>query len=210
MSRHARGEVSEVDDGARGQKLRPGRPRDAAAAGAILAATLALLAEQGYSGLSMDAVASRAGVSKATIYRRWASKQEVVLAAAEALSQAVPVPDTGSVRGDLEAIADGLVAAFNVPDSARLVGSLLAEATRDPALASALRSGFLAVRRGAARAALARGVERREIHADTDLEFAVDQLAAPFYYRLLVTGDPIDPEFARAVVDAVLEVHSAG
>jgi AcrR family transcriptional regulator len=196
------------DAGSTSGKARRGRPRDAAADGAILGATLAILAEEGYPGLSMDAVAARAGVSKSTIYRRWASKQEVVLAAAEAVSQSVPVPDTGSVRGDLEAIADGLVAVFNGPSTARLVGSLVAEATRDDALADALRSGFLTARRQAARVALERGIERGEIQPGTDTQLAVDQLAAPFYYRLLLTGGPIDQRFAYAVVDGVLRVHA--
>lgn len=192
-----------------GEQAPRGRPRDPAAGEAILQATLAVIAEEGYPGLTMDAVASRAGVSKATIYRRWSSKQEVVVAAAEALSQTVTAPDTGTVRGDLEAIADGLVAVFSGPSTARLVGSLLAEATRDQALATALRDGFLQTRRAAARAALARGVERGELDHGTDLDFAVDQLAAPFYYRLLVTGDPIDAGFARSVVDTVLHTHQA-
>ncbi|MEX2563377.1 MAG: TetR/AcrR family transcriptional regulator [Nitriliruptoraceae bacterium] len=78
----------------------------------------------------MDAVASRAGVSKATIYRRWTSKQDVVIAAAESLAQSVPAPDTGTVRQDLAMIAGGLVAVFAADTSSRLVGALLAEATR--------------------------------------------------------------------------------
>lgn len=184
----------------------PGRPRDAAADAAILNATLAVISEHGYPGLSMDAVAERAGVSKPTIYRRWASKQEVVLAAVGALSETVPAPDTGSLADDLDAIARGLVAVFSAPSSARLVGSLLAEATLDPALAAALRSGFLAARRDAALAALARAARRGEIDPDADLALAVDQLAAPFYYRLLVTGEPIDAGFATAVVQGVLKV----
>lgn len=195
------------DRAASGER-RPGRPRDVTADGAILEATLELIGEEGYTGLSMDAVAARSGVGKTTIYRRWPSKQELVIAAAKELSQSVPLPDTGAVRDDLELIARGLATVFAGTSSARLVASLLAEATRDPALAEALRGGFLAVRREAARVALERGVARGELRSGMDLDFAVDQLAAPFYYRMLVTGGPIDSRFSQAVVDAVLTVYA--
>lgn len=182
----------------------PGRPRDPAAGEAILRATLSLLAEDGYDGLSIDGIADRAGVGKATIYRRWASKEEVVAAAARHLSEQVPVPDTGELRGDLMAIADGLTTVFADPATARLVGALVARMPHDPALASGLREGFLAARRRAARVVLQGAQDRGEIAAEGDLEVAVDLLAAPFYYRMLISGAPIDRAFARRVVDAVL------
>jgi AcrR family transcriptional regulator len=181
-----------------------GRPRDPAAGHAILAATIMGLAEDGYAGLTMDGIAERAGVSKATIYRRWPSKEAVVLAAAEHLSAAVPVPDTGTLRGDLDAIAVGLAAVFGSPTTPRLVGALVSEMVREPDLAHALRDGFLAARRSAARAALERARERGEVPAEVDLEVPVDLLAAPFYYRALITGDPVDDGYAATVVDAVL------
>jgi AcrR family transcriptional regulator len=181
-----------------------GRPRDPAAGHAILAATIMGLAEDGYAGLTMDGIAERAGVSKATIYRRWPSKEAVVLAAAEHLSAAVPVPDTGTLRGDLDAIAAGLAAVFGSPTTPRLVGALVSEMVREPDLAHALRDGFLAARRSAARAALERAQERGEVPAEVDLEVPVDLLAAPFYYRALITGDPVDDGYAATVVDAVL------
>lgn len=182
----------------------PGRPRDPAVAEAVLAATLSLLAEHGYAGLTMDALASEAGVSKASIYRRWSSKDDVVLAAVEQLSQVVPTPDTGTLRGDLTAIAEGLAAVFSAPRSSRLIGTLIARMGRDAQLATALRGGFLAARRGAARTALERARDRGEARPDADLEFAVDLLAAPFYYRTLVTGTTVDEELAADVVETVL------
>ena len=183
---------------------RPGRPRDRAVDDAILDATLRLLREHGYHGLSTDRIAAEAGVGKATIYRRWGSKDEVVVAAADALAQAVPTPDTGSLRTDLVLLADGLAAVFAAPGTAALVGALAERMPHDPQLAVALRRGFLAARRDAARVVLERGRARGEVTAGVDLEVATDLLAAPFYYRLLITADDIDEAFARQVVDAVL------
>lgn len=184
--------------------VRAGRPRDPALDVAILAATLAVLTRDGYGGLSIDGVAAEAGVSKATIYRRWASKKDLILAAAEYLSQTVPVPDTGDVRDDLEAIVVELARVFGRPTTVRFVAALVAGMADDPELATALRDGFLAVRRDAARTVLERARDRGQITDDVDLEVAVDLLAAPLYYRLLITGQPIDRRFALRIVDAVV------
>lgn len=182
----------------------PGRPRDAAADEAILAATLALLGDHGYRGLTTDRIAAAAGVSKATIYRRWHSKDEVVAAAVDTLAREVPTPDTGSVHQDLLVLARGLVAVFAAPGTAGLIGALAEQMLHDPALAAALRTGFLAARRDAARTCLERGRARGEVRADLDLELVVDLLAAPFYYRVLITGDPLDDAYADRLVDALL------
>lgn len=186
--------------GARG----PGRPRDPTAGDAILSATLEILTENGLAGLTTDAIAARAGVSKATIYRRWSTKDAVVVAAVERLSQRVPVPNTGTLRGDLTAIANALRAIFAGRDMARLVSAIIAQMSLQPALAEAMRSGFLAERRSAARTALKRGRERGEVRPDIDLDTAVDLIAAPFYYRLLVSGGTLDESLAHTVVDAIL------
>lgn len=188
----------------------PGRPRDPAADEAILSATLAILAEDGYAGLTVDHIAERAGVGKATIYRRWDSKEEVLLAAVTQLSAEVPVPDTDDLRSDLTAIAEGLAAIFRTSGTRRLVGTLLAEMTTTPELAAALRSGFLSERRAVARNVLERERRRGGLRDDLDIEQAVDLLAAPFYYRLLVTGDPIGDRFTFGVVEAVMRFVAPG
>lgn len=184
--------------------VRPrGRPREPSADPAILTATLTTLAQHGYAGLTMDRIAEQAGVSKATIYRRWPSKRAVVLAAAHQLSEQVPAPDTGSLHGDLLAIAEGLATVFGSTGTPRLVGALVAQMAREPDLAAALRTGFLAARRSAARAALDRARARGEVRPEVDLDAAVDLLAAPFYYRALITGEAIDQAYAATVVGAV-------
>jgi AcrR family transcriptional regulator len=182
----------------------PGRPRDPQAGDAILTATLGQLAEHGYERLTVDGIAEAAGVSKATIYRRWTSKREVVLAAAGRLAEAVPAPDTGSLRGDLKAIVGGLADVFSAQNVPALVGALVAEAVHDADLAATVREGFVRTRRAAAVAALERASARGEIGDNVDVDLTVDLLAAPFYYRSLVTGAPIDDRYAGAVLDAVL------
>jgi AcrR family transcriptional regulator len=162
------------------------------------------MAQEGETGLAVERVAARAGVSKATIYRRWSSMDEVLLAAVEGLAEAIDTPDTGDLRRDLLAIADSLTGLFAGPHVARLVATLAAQMASRPELARAVRDGFLAGRRRAAADALAREQRRGGLRDGVDLEVAVDLLAAPFYYRLLMTGDPIDGSFAERVVDAVL------
>jgi AcrR family transcriptional regulator len=182
----------------------PGRPRSDAATEAIIGSALSLLEEVGYEGLTIDAVAARAGASKATIYRRWRTKDEVVLSAIETLAAPVPAPDTASLEGDLKGLADGLVAAFGQDGVARLIGTVVDQMARKPEFATAIREGFLRNRRGAARTVLERARERGEIPPDRDLGFVIDLLAAPFYYRLLLTGGPVDEGLGKEVVGAVL------
>ena len=181
-----------------------GRPRDPGADEAILTATLDLLAEHGYAGVSTDRIAAAAGVGKATIYRRWGSKDEILVAAGQSLARGVPAPDTGSLRDDLTHIAKGLATVFAHPRTARLVAALAERMLHDEQLATALRSGFLAERRDAARGALERARTRGEVRSDVDPELAVDLLAAPFYYRVLITGGAVDDALAEQVVEVVL------
>jgi AcrR family transcriptional regulator len=170
------------------------------------------LARDGYGGLSVDGVAVQAGVSKASIYRRWASKRDLVVAAARDLSRTVPVPDTGDVRDDLAAIVGELARVFAAPGTVGLVAALVSGMAADRELATAFRDGFLSVRRDATRTVLERARERGEISPDLDLDVVIDLLAAPLYYRLLITGDPIDDRFASNLVDAVVasSVRRAG
>jgi AcrR family transcriptional regulator len=173
-----------------------------------LRATLASLAEHGYDGLTVERIARRAGVGRGTIYRRWSAKEELVVAAAQRLSEAVPAPDTGTLRGDLDTIADGLTAVFSAPTTASIVATLLPQMASNDALADALRRGFLAARRTAARNALERARSRGELRRGANADVAIDLLAAPFYYRLLISGDLIHHAFARNVVDAVMAYAS--
>ena len=180
-----------------------GRPREARADRAILDATLELMAAR-VPDLRMDDVAARAGVGKATIYRRYRSKDELVTAAVAALVGEISVPDTGSTEGDLVALMREAVAVYSNPVAARAMPALVAAMHRDPELARGIRTGFLASRRRALQNVLARGVERGDLPGDLDFELALDVLGGPLFYRLLVTGGPIDDRLAAGVADLIL------
>jgi AcrR family transcriptional regulator len=181
-----------------------GRPRDERADQAILDATLQLMAEAGARDLRMDDVAGRAGVGKATIYRRYRSKDELITAAVAELVSEIAVPDTGGTRADLLALMRGAVAVYRRSVEAAVMPSLVEAISRDAELAHLVREGFLAKRRMALRAVLERGIERGDLRADLDIELALDVLGGPLFYRLLITGGPIDEQLADGVVELIL------
>jgi AcrR family transcriptional regulator len=181
-----------------------GRPREARADRAILAATLELLAEAGIHGLRMDDVADRAGVGKAAIYRRYRSKDELVGAAVAAMVSEITIPDSGSTRDDLLALMRDAVAVYGDPIRAGAMPSLIGAMRQHPDLARTIRQDVVAARREALREVLTRGVARGDLRADLDFELALDMLGGALFYRLLVTGGPIDDRLAEGVADSVL------
>jgi AcrR family transcriptional regulator len=183
---------------------RPGRPVEARPRQAAIEATLDLIAEHGIRGLTTNAVAERAGISKATMYRRWRSKDELLVDAVAALVSEIAVPDTGSTRADVLALMQGAVELYGGSVEARVMPSLVDAMSRDDHLARTFREGFLAGRRAALRAVLARGVERGDLRADLDVELALDVLGGPIFYRLLITGGPIDDQLAEGVTELLL------
>jgi AcrR family transcriptional regulator len=185
-------------------RRRLGRPREQRADRAILRAAIELIAAQGVRDLRMEDVAGRARVGKATIYRRYRSKDELVTAAVSALVSEIAVPDTGSTRADLASLMHSAVQVYRGSVDAAVMPSLVDAMSRDAALARSVREGFLAGRREALRVVLERGVERGDLRADLDLELALDVLAGPLFYRLLITGGPIDRQLADGVVELIL------
>jgi AcrR family transcriptional regulator len=181
-----------------------GRPRDARADRAILAAALELIAQAGIHGLRMDDVAERAGVGKAAIYRRYRSKDELVGAAVGAMVGEIAIPDTGSTRADLLALMRDAVAVYSDPVRAGAMPSLIGAMREQPQLARTIREDVVQARREALREVLARGVARGDLRADLDVELALDMLGGALFYRLLVTGGPIDDRLAEGVADSVL------
>jgi AcrR family transcriptional regulator len=181
-----------------------GRPREERADRAILAATLELMAEHGAHDLRMDAVAERAGVGKATIYRRHRSKDELITAAVAAPVSEIAVPDTGSTRADLLAPMRRAVEVYRGSVEAAVMPGLVDAMSRDAELARMVREGFLARRRAALREVLERGIERGDLRGDLDVDLALDVLGGPLFYRLLITGGPIDEQLALGVVELIL------
>jgi AcrR family transcriptional regulator len=181
-----------------------GRPREARTDRAIVSATLELIADRGVDGFRMEDVAARAGVGKAAIYRRYASKDELVVAVVAALVSEIELPDTGTTREDLLALMRDAVAVYRDPIHAGVMPSLVGAMRQRPELARAVRDGFLAARRDALRAVLERGVARGDLRADLDFELARDVLGGPLFYRLLITGGPLDERLVEGVADLIL------
>jgi AcrR family transcriptional regulator len=193
-----------------------GRPRDGEAAGRILHAARDLLLSGGYAGLAIDEVAQRAGVAKTTLYRRWPTKDHLAISVyADMLDQDVPVTDTGDVRADLTTYLQQIAAALDIvrragrpsgrtDPSAGIVAELVAAAARHVDIGEAVRA--LYTRRIALAVALIdRAKCRGELRADTEPVLLLDQLAGALYYRVLITGAPIDPDYARRLVSAALD-----
>ncbi|MFN8016527.1 MAG: TetR/AcrR family transcriptional regulator [Acidimicrobiales bacterium] len=187
---------------------RPGRPRDARADEAIVEAVVDLLTEVGFAGLTIDAVAQRAGVGKATIYRRWEGKEPLVLDALSTEHQKAEVPDTGSLRSDLLAYYLPLAEPDAQRGAIRLMPALAAQAAADEQIAARLRS-FVNDRRAPVGTMIERARERGEVAGDVDAELAIDLLVGPISYRLYFSGLPVDRPLVEALVDRVVRAIGA-
>ncbi|TDC50804.1 TetR/AcrR family transcriptional regulator [Jiangella ureilytica] len=181
---------------------------------AVLRATLELLAEIGYGSVTMDAVAARARASKATIYRRWAGKADLVIAAIERHTSgdgdSSAPPDTGALRADLLALLTAMRDRL-AGESAALVLGLLTAMRDDPALATAVRARLIGVKRDAFAPALRRAADRGDIAAVPDHDLIAEVASALLFSRLFVTGEPLDDAFLDRLADAVILplVHGA-
>jgi AcrR family transcriptional regulator len=185
--------------------VRRGRRRSERSHRAILAATQDLLVEGSYPQLTIEGIAARAGVGKQTIYRWWPSKAALVLEAYLAGADAVPPPAEGAtVREDVGALLGWLIAVLAEPTGGRVVAGLVGDLQHDPDLAEGFHRDVVPARREAMLAALDRGRGRGEIRADADLELAVDALHGGVFYRLLLSGEPLDDTFAERLADQVL------
>jgi AcrR family transcriptional regulator len=159
----------------------------------------------GFAATTVEAVAARAGVGKATVYRRWPSKVPLVIDALDARAiEQVPIPRTGSVRGDLIEFLVGLVETMSGPDG-RLVAPLLAEISRNQELAEAFRRDLVAPRRAGVEEIIREGMARGELRHDLDVDLALDTPVGIIFQRLLILGEPVDKEVVRRIVDQLLE-----
>ena len=188
----------------------PGRPRSERAHRAILQAAIELLESEGFAAVTVEAIAERAEVSKATVYRWWPNRAAVVMDGfLSIVSSEVPFPHTGHAREDIRIHMRRLTEAFS-GNLGRTVAALIAEGQADPELAEALRSRWLSVRRTEAKEILELGIERGELREDLDPEVAVDILYGPIYYRMLVGHAPLEEDFANALADHIFAGFSAG
>ncbi|MFB9907376.1 TetR/AcrR family transcriptional regulator [Allokutzneria oryzae] len=181
-----------------------GRPRSARAQEAIISATLAVLVETGFAGLTIEAVASRAGVGRPTIYRRWATKEDLVV---DALAATVPVAstvDTGDLAADIAETVRAAINGLGGSEVGGVVVGVLAAAAANPVLASALAERYLAPRLGVVSELVARGVAAGVLRSDLSPEVMRDLLIGPLVYHWLVTGSPMSEPNTTALFTAIL------
>ena len=184
---------------------RPGRPRSEARRAAILAAAGELMLAGGLPAATMEAIAERAGVSKATIYKWWPSRSAVALE-----GFMVSVADSWSLPEELPSpralyvLMRNAVSLFNEGPAGPLMRALAADAQSQPELAQALRERWFGPRRALAAAVIDRGIERGELRPDLNLAATLDALFGPIYYRLLFSHEPLDEAFASQLIDQVL------
>jgi AcrR family transcriptional regulator len=183
----------------------PGRPRSERSHQAIVVATLELLAEQGFQQLTMEQVARRAGVGKATIYRRWPAKADLVKDAIRYFSAELPVPDTGSLAGDYAVLSEAVLAVARDRNAALLMPRLLSEVAQDPEMHAVFSDWLVEPRREVLRTVLRRAIERGELRPDADLELLIDMLVGPVIYRFIIAGGDMGAaaEYAPRVLAAV-------
>jgi len=179
-----------------------GRPRREGADAQILDTTLGLLEERGYADLTVDEVAERTKVAKTTIYRRWPSKGALVAAAvATRVTPFVP-PDTGSLEGDLLAVAARAHSILS-GDLGRIFAGLIGDSQLDPELLEILLT-TTRQRRQVYEAVVKRGIERGEMSPQVDVEMLVDLLVGPLWNRLLITRAPLRESLPREIVQMIL------
>jgi AcrR family transcriptional regulator len=184
-----------------------GRPRSAEAHRAILASTLAMLAELGFERMSIEAIAAHAGVGKTTIYRRWKSKEDLVIDALAVVKVAPDTPDTGDLRADVAAIAESFAASVRDPLGRRVITLIIDTLANNPALAEIYWERFGALKNDSLRGVLARAQARGQIRAEANIDVVLDLLSGYVLYQLLVK--PPSQAF-QAGLDRVLEVIFQG
>ncbi|MGG1514229.1 TetR/AcrR family transcriptional regulator [Paenibacillus oryzisoli] len=177
-----------------------GRPRNLETQQAILQAAYDLLFEIGFADITVEKIAERAGVSKATIYKWWPGKAAVVMDGyLSAASQRLPVPDTGNAFEDLLAHATNLTR-FLVSGEGRVITQLIGESQTDPGVADAYRSRYVQPRRKETRQIIDRGIQRGELRQDVNPDLFIDLLYGPIFYRLTMTGEHLDDTFVKDIV----------
>ena len=183
---------------------RGGRPRDPSRDGVIRAAILRLLADVGYGALTMDAVAAEAGVGKATIYRRWRTKQDLVVDTISDLNrEEATSPDTGTLEGDLRAMMHSMVATITGPTGAATL-SLLSTVPHQPALAQAFQNGPLAVWRHSFDDMWNRAEQRGEVRHGLAGSIVAETTSALMVQRWLLTGETVDEAYADEVLETIV------
>ena len=187
---------------------RKGRPRSDRAHRAILDAARELLIEEGFASLRLEHVASRAGVGKATIYRRWGSKEELAQALlAELAAPHIAVADSNDTRQELLAAVINPMRAVTETDFGPVIRALLSQIAINPLLGDPFRATVVQARRDEIARLIARGIRRGDLRSDADADIATELLVGPVYFRLMFGGE-LSRDFAERVVDNVLRGYA--
>jgi AcrR family transcriptional regulator len=183
---------------------RPGRPRSEQADQAIIDAALCVFAEHGVEGLCIEKVAAMAGVGKATIYRRWPGKEDLLLDALASLKTPLPEPRGDSVREDLVALMQTMASDYADPRRAREFALLLGEGAKYPRLMAKYTGTVLEPRREVIRSVLRRGIASGELRPDVDVDVALFMLTGAVIARGKDQPEAISASYAQRVVDELL------
>lgn len=198
-----------MNSGKPAPRTRPGG-RSATVNRSVLEAALAEVVDRGYGDFTFESVATRAGVHRSTIYRHWSNKEDLVADALLAFSAvAIPMPDTGSTDDDLDHLATSIARNIGSPFGEGLLRALISDASRVPAVVSAAQR-FWEQRFALVRDVTGRAVARGDLPADLDADAFVEALVSPLFFRLFVTGKPIDEDDARAAVRRTVEAAQHG
>ncbi|WP_433943795.1 TetR/AcrR family transcriptional regulator [Paenibacillus sp. SN-8-1] len=182
-----------------------GRPRNVETQSSILSASYELLLESGFGAVTVEKIAERAKVSKATIYKWWPNKAAVVMDGfLSAAAARLPVPDTGSVFQDILEHATNM-ARFMTSREGSILLEIIGEGQVDAALAEAFRTRYIQPRRLEVRDIIDRGLERGELEKNLDIALCTDLIYGPIFYRLLVTGDQINEDYVGQLVTQVFK-----
>lgn len=183
---------------------RLGRPRSEKTRKAILVAAYELLQESGFKNVTVDGIAEKSGVSKATIYKWWANKSAVVLDSFfDASELMLQVPDTGSIEEDLFMQVSNL-ATFIYSDKGKAVSEFIAEGQFDPNMANEYRQRYFFPRRAISTNIFERAIGRGELKQDLDIEMGIDLIFSPLFYRLLIMGEHIDENYIKKLISYVM------
>ena len=186
------------------EKRSPGRPRSESARRAILRSTLRLLRHTGYNDLSIEAIAGDANVGKATVYRWWPNKGALVVDAfSSSVQKDLLFPDSGSVYSDVTFQMNHVVRLFR-SRRGQIVAALIGGGQTDPELIEAFRERFVRPRRLEAQATLRKGIERRELPENADLDLILDSLYGAIYMRFLIWKDGLNEKFIEDICRVVL------
>ncbi|MEU6883357.1 TetR/AcrR family transcriptional regulator [Streptomyces sp. NPDC046712] len=180
----------------------PGRPREERVTAAVLSAVVEMVHEQGIGAVTMDAVAARAGVSKPAIYRRWPTKQDLIIAAAETRIGILSVPDLGDFRAELRFVLTARLEAYRLPGTDRLIAGLIGAAAETGA-GRGQYAEYTERITSETRRILERGIARGDVSPDTDVRAATTLVAAPLIFRLIGEQDMPDARFVDNLVDLV-------